>query len=138
MTAVLARHLNSMHSESERACNRASLGVSFQHRRVESVAFVAPGEAPLLFHQSKLRMGGQKPADHILVLLAFEGAGGIKKPAILAEHLCAAEQDLLLAFGKAGQIAGFETPFNFGISGQSSGSRTGCVDEDAVERAGER
>ena len=98
----------------------------------EAVAGVASGQA-----LGGGEDGGSGGFDDILILFAFEGAGGVDQEPIGFQKLQRVGEDGGLAGLEVLDIRGGETPFDFGIAGEGAGTGAGGVDQDAVEAAGE-
>jgi hypothetical protein len=73
-----------------------------------------------------------------LVFLLFKGTSGIDQPASGAQVPKGIRKDTSLYFSELSDVLRFESPFDFGISAERAGAGTGGVNEDPVERPGER
>ncbi len=71
--------------------------------------------------------------DHVFVLFAFKGTGGVNEHAAGSENFESVLQKRRLPPLQIGQIARIQLPFDLRIARQGSGAGTGYIDENPIE-----
>ena len=84
--------------------------------------------------QSELFRVGEEFLNHVLVLLRFEGAGGVDKDAAGFRTGGGVVEQVELEFAEAIDLRGLDAPTHINTASKDARVRAGRVDENAVER----